>query len=513
MTLIKKTQKKSNIYNIYTKNHTKRKVNRSIRSTTLNRVNNMKLYKNRLGTKVLIMPNRKDTETASLYFYFKVGSKNETPDIYGISHFIEHMLFKGSPKFPNYLDISKTFDSNGISFNAYTSKDITAYHYKFLSTKENVELICNITSDMLYNSFMRQKDITPERNVIIQEYNDGLDDIDNVVNDTVEEYIFKGHPLAHTIIGSLDTLHKINKTEIVDYYKKHYIPSNLLISFSGKYEDKYISIINKYFKSMKSMTSMKSMKSPCNVNTILNNNLTYDSHTHKTSTSKKITHNNFIPIPMNLNKPNLSHIIPFVDNNPYYSINCISKQLTQDYVNILFKTRGFFDPNRYYYKLLYTMLGGNMSSRLFVEIREKLGLAYTISCDITNYEEVGYFNIYTQNEPADTLKCLEHIFKELLKFKKNGTTKTELENNKKNYCDIYKTSFDDIEDENEFYSNQILFNKPFETIDMRIKAIQSITEEQIKLSANDLFDFTKVHIITFGKIKKDKIEKVLKKFI
>ena len=82
-----------------------------------------------------------------------------------------------------------------------------------------------------------------------------------------------------------------------------------------------------------------------------------------------------------------------------------------------------------------------MSSRLFVEIREKLGLAYTIKCDITNYEEVGYFNIYSQNESKDTIQCLEHIFKELVKFKKHGTNKTELENNKKNYCDIYKTSF------------------------------------------------------------------------
>ena len=88
---------------------------------------------------------------------------------------------------------------------------------------------------------------------------------------------------------------------------------------------------------------------------------------------------------MNLNKPKVSHIVPFVDKNAYYSIKCISKKLTQDYVNIIFKTKGYFDPNNYYYKLLDNILGGNMSSRLFVEIREKLGLAYTISCDITNY--------------------------------------------------------------------------------------------------------------------------------
>ena len=488
----------------------------------------MKLYKNKSGTKVLIMPNRKDTESASLYFYFKVGSKNETPAVYGISHFIEHMLFKGSPKFPNYLDISKTFDSNGISFNAYTSKDTTAYHYKFLSTKENVELICNITSDMVYHSFMRQKDITPERNVIIQEYNDGLDDIDNVVNDTVEEYIFKGHPLAHTIIGSLDTLNNINKKEIVEYYKKHYIPSNLLISFSGKYDTKYMTIINNYFKPIKSKCSTNDMFNN-NINNTIHHTLTHKStdfkskktkkskKIKKTKKTKKITHNNFIPIsipiPMNLNKPKVSHIVPFVDKNPYYSIKCISKKLTQDYVNIIFKTKGYFDPNNYYYKLLHNILGGNMSSRLFVEIREKLGLAYTISCDITNYEEVGYFNIYTQNEPDDTINCMEHIFKELVKFKKHGTNKTELENNKKNYCDIYKTSFDDIEDENEYYSSKILYNKPFETIDMRIKKIQSITEENLKLSANDLFEFNKVQIITFGKVKQDKIEKVVKKFM
>ena len=460
------------------------------------KINHMKLYKNNSGTRLLVLPNRKDTESASLYFYFKVGSKNETPAIYGISHFIEHMLFKGSPKFPNYLDISKTFDSNGISFNAYTSKDITAYHYKFLSNKANVDLICNITSDMLFNSLMREKDITPERNVIIQEYNDGLDDIDTVVNDKLEECIFEGHPLAHTIIGSLDTLKKINKKELITYYKKYYIPSNLLITFSGKFENIYVSIINKFFKKFKEKCNTK----------LLNNNSKYN-------ITKKITHNNFIPISINLNKFKISHIVPFVDKNTYHSIKSFSKSLSQDYVNIIFKTKGYFDPNKYYYKLIHNILGGNMSSRLFVEIREKLGLAYTIKCDITNYEEVGYFNIYTQNEPDDTLKCLEHIFKELVKFKKYGTNKTELENNKKNYCDIYKTSFDDIEDENEYYSSQILFNKPIETIDMRVKKIQSITEEQIKLCANELFEFNKVQIITFGKVKKDKIEKVVKKFM
>ena len=130
---IKKT-KKSN----HKKSHHHKKSNLHKRHTKTALQNQIQLYTNGYGTRLLMLPNRKETEAASLYFYFKVGSKNETPDINGVSHFIEHMLFKGSPKFPNYLDISKTFDSNGIDFNAYTSKNITAYHYKFLSTLNEV---------------------------------------------------------------------------------------------------------------------------------------------------------------------------------------------------------------------------------------------------------------------------------------------------------------------------------------------------------------------------------------
>jgi len=440
---------------------------------------NLNLYKNGSGTRLLVMPNRNETESSSIYFYFKVGSKNESPDINGVSHFIEHMLFKGSPKFPNYLDISKTFDSNGISFNAYTSKDVTAYHYKFLSTPENLDLICKITSEMLFKSLMREKDIGPERNVIIQEYNDGIDDIDEYIDDKLEECLFEGHPLGMTIIGTLDTLHKINRKKMMDYYHKYYTPENLLIGFNGKLASGYMSIIEKYFKGSGSGGS---------------------DHT-------------FSPIEMKNYVPGESLMTPFTDKYPSYKIHCYPKELSQDYINIIFKTRGHFDPNRYYYKLISNILGGNMSSRLFVEIREKMGLAYSIKTDITNYEEVGFFNIYTQNETKDTMKCIDHIFKELLKLKKEGVDETELKNNKKNYCDIYKTNFDDIEYENEFYSNQILLNKPLESPQMRVKKIQDITREQLQNASHELFNLNKVHIITFGDIKKDKIEKIIKKYI
>ena len=463
---------------IYNKKYTKHKKQTHKKTKTQHKpvsrysLNDIKLYKNTSGTRLLVMPNRNETETATIYFYFKVGSKNETPKIHGITHFIEHMLFKGSKNYPNYLDISKTLDANGISFNAYTSKDSTAYHFKYLSTPQNLNLICSLASDFIMNPLMREKDIETERNVIIQEYNDDLDDIDEFIGDKIEESLFKGHPLGMTIIGTLETLNNIDRKDIMEYYKTYYRPDNLLIGISGCINDGTLHTIQQNFGGVGSFK------------------------------------------PQDIKYQGVSHIIPFVEKPVTHpKINCFQKSLSQDYIHIIFKTGGYFDPNLNNYKMLGNILGSNMSSRLFVEIREKLGLVYSIKTDITNYEEVGYFDIYTQNEAKDTIKCIAKIMEELVKIKKDGVSDKELADNKKNYTDVFKTYFDDIQYENEYFSKQVLYNRPLETVDMRIKNIAKISTHDIKNAACQLFDFNKMHIITFGEVKKKTIEKIVKKFL
>ena len=439
-------------------------------SSSLPDIKQYKLYKNSKGLRLLLLPNRQEISTASIYYYFKVGSKNETPTINGISHFIEHMCFKGSSKFPNYLDISKTFDSNGISFNAFTSKCITAYHYKFLSTKENLELICNITTDMIMNPILRERDIKTERNVIIQEYNDGIDDIDDFIDEKIEYSLFEGHPLSYSITGTLKTINSISRQDIIDYHKKYYTEDNLVIGFSGKMLPEYFNIITKHFGGKQKFVQISSKEQ------------------------------------------GLSQIIPFIDKHPTTDITCYPKDLKQDYVHIIFKTLGYSDPMKMHYRLISNILGGNMSSRLFVEIREKLGLVYSIKCDTSNYEELGCFDIYTQNEPKDTLKCINAIFNELVKLKEKGIDEKELQSNKKNYCDLYQTGFDDIEYENEHFTKQIILNRPIETIKERIETIQSLDANSLQNAAIDLFNFNKVHIITFGKTHKNEITHILNKY-
>ena len=432
------------------------------------------LLENNQQTRLLVLPNRKETRTASIFFYFKVGSKNESVNVQGISHFIEHMIFKGSPKYPSYLDISKTFDANGISFNAFTSKNMTAYHYKFLASEENMNTICSITSDMIFHPYMREKDIVTERNVIIQEMKDDEDDIDEWINDKIEECILAGHPLSRPIIGNLKTLDSIGKKELLEYHNTYYKPNNLVIVISGNILSGFISIINKYF-----------------------------SHIQNTNKNGK-----FSKIP--LTTRTISNLIPYIDNNVSASINCFPKALKQDYLYIVFKTRGLYDPMINHYKLLANILGGNMSSRLFVRIREKLGLVYSVKCSVTNYEEVGYFTINTQNENKTTIECLKNIIVELDKIKNFGVTNKELQENKKNYVDTFITNFDDIEFENEYYAKQVIYNLPLEPIQKRIEKIDKITVKEIRDISKELFNYSRMHILTVGQVKENEIKKILK---
>ena len=438
-------------------------------------IQNIQLLENGHKTRLLVMRNRNDTRTASIFFFFKVGSKNESAKVMGISHFIEHMLFKGSPKYPSYLDISKTFDANGISFNAFTAKDMTAYHYKFLATDENMDIICRITADMIFHPLMREKEIASERNVIIQEMKDDEDDIDEWINDKIESSIIAGHPLANPIIGNLTTLHDTGRQELLDYHSEYYRRDNLVIALSGNIRPSFLAMLNKYF-------------SP-------------------SQASKQGRKNDFHPIPATNQRA--STLIPYVDKNLRTTIECFDKSLKQDYVFIIFKTRGVIDPLINHYKLLANILGGNMSSRLFVRIREQLGLVYSIKCGMTNYEEMGYFAITTQNENKTTLECLRNIFLELDKIKSHEVPAPELVANKKNYSDIFITNFDDIEYENEYYAKQVLFNLPLEPGTKRIEKIQAITAPELLETAKGLFDYNKMHIITFGKVRKHEIEKIL----
>lgn len=420
-------------------------------------------YQYQNGMKFMTLQN-KTFQSMILYFYVKVGSKDETPEINGISHFLEHMLFKGTKKYPSHIEINGILDSKGIDFNAFTYKNMTAYYFKFIPEEDNLKIVCNMIHEMLFKSLNRKKDLDVERNVVVQEFNEMMDTPDDYVEEIIEDFVFKGHKLGMSIIGTKKSIHNISRQNVVDFYNKHYVPKNMLISMTGNFPLKYKELVEKYFIKSKNISSDYN---PCsNIRTIT---------------------------------------LPIKEHKLRYE----PRKLQQTFLSMVFPIQGLFDKNNNIYRVIANILGGNMSSRLFVKVREEMGLAYSISASISNYEEAGYFIIDTKTEPQKTTQAFKAILNELKLLKKKGLTKKELDSNKKNYIDIFKTSFDELEKLAEYYTEQFLFQSKIETVDSRIKDMKQISTNSIKQISNELFDFNKMMVICYGKCEEKKINSII----
>jgi predicted Zn-dependent peptidase len=427
-----------------------------------------KYYSYQNGSQLLTLQD-KTFKSMIIFFYVKIGSKHESPKINGISHFLEHMLFKGTEKYPNHQDINKTLDSKGIDFNAFTDKNITGYYFKFLPDENTMKLVCDMVYQMLFKSHNRNKDLQVERNVVIQEYNQMIDTPDDYVNEIIEKFVFEGHPLGMSVIGTKKTINTISKKDIDQFYQSNYKHSNMFISMVGNFPHHFKNIIEKLFI--------------------------------KSEPKKKI-----------LTNPTIK-IHPFTAAIKKSPLKYVRRNLQQNFLSLLFPIRGLYDSRLNQYRIIANILGGNMSSRLFVRIREELGLAYGISCDMSNYEEAGYFEIHTKTEPENTVKCLKNILIELQKFMDKKISDRELENNQKNYCDIFKTGFDDLENVAEFYNEQYLFNTEKEDMKSHIKKINKLTTQDIKKIATDLFDFKKMMVVCYGECQEKKLLDVIQSVI
>ena len=220
---------------------------------------NPKIYSFDNGMQILSLQDD-NSHSISIYFYIKVGSKDEPPHLNGISHFIEHMVWKGTPNFKNPLAITRYLDSLGASYNAFVNKYLTAYHYKFPSNLQSLDKICKINNEMLFKAIMREKDIQVERNVILEELKSDLNDPDKYFDDQLEKKIFKDHPLGLVVGGEIDTVKKMKRNELIKYYKEKYTKDNIFIAIVGKLPSGYLKTIKKYFLSEKDKQINNSIK-------------------------------------------------------------------------------------------------------------------------------------------------------------------------------------------------------------------------------------------------------------
>jgi predicted Zn-dependent peptidase len=396
------------------------------------------------GVKILSVNNQHSLSTI-LYFYLRVGSCNEDETNSGISHFIEHMLFKGTKKYPNKLAISKLLDSLGVDYNAFTAKKLTCYYFKFLSNIDTLNIICQLAHDMLFHSLFRQVDIDKECNVIIEEYNAFQNNPPDLFDDLVDNLYFSQHPLGKSVIGSPTTLKAITRSDLLAYHRKYYTSDNLTIVIGGNLPKEANNTIQTHFgKFSKSLSPLKNL--------------------------------NIIPV------------FPFTPVfHKISDIVYIPKPMPQNIVSMIFPTNGMYDENRIKFIILKNLLGGNMSSRLFINIRDKLGLVYTINAELNNYVEGGYFSIEFKTDAKNTQRCIDEIVKELNSICKRGFTEAEFTRSVKNIKTGLIMAMENNESMTDYYGNQMFIFPQILSFEYIMTQISSVKLSEINKLSTEFF--------------------------
>ena len=382
----------------------------------------------------------------SLGFWFNIGARDENLRNNGISHFIEHMLFKGT-KTRTAKQISDQIESYGGYLNAFTSKEQTCYYGRGLS--ENFKKTFVVLSDMIQNPLFKDSHIKKEAGVVIDELKDIDDNPEELIFDKFEESIFNGHSLSYQIIGTEKNILSYNSNILHQFHKANYRIDNLLISVSGAIQhEEAVALAEKYFK------------------------------TRKTTSNQK--RKNFV-------KQTINEVV-------------IEKEIQQVHSIIGRTTYGFTDARRHKLKVLSTLLGDGSSSRLFQAVREKLGMTYLINTFLNSYLDVSAFGVYYSTNDRQAEKVNDIVMREFNKLRTTEVKPKELKRVKEYIKGNTLMSLESTTNRMIRLANSILhYGKivPIEDILLKIDAVTS--EEILKLSKEVLNETTLSKIIICSK--------------
>ena len=382
----------------------------------------------------------------SLGFWFNVGARDENLRNNGISHFIEHMLFKGT-KTRTAKQISDGIESYGGYLNAFTSKEQTCYYGRGLSG--NFKKTFVVLSDMIQNPLFKDSHIKKEAGVVIDELKDIDDNPEELIFDKFEESIFNGHSLSYPIIGTEKNVLSYNSNNLHEFHKANYRLDNLLISVSGAIEhDEAVKLAEKYFNGKKSSSNQK--------------------------------RKNFV-------KPRIDDVV-------------IGKEIQQVHSIIGTTTYGFNNSKRYKLKVLSTLLGEGRSSRLFQAVREKLGMTYQINTFLNSYLDVSSFGVYFSTNEKQSKKVNEIVLREFNKLRTTEIKPKELTRVKEYIKGNTLMSLENTTNRMIRLANSILHYGSVLPLEDLLVKIDSVTaEDLLKLSKEVLDENTLSRIIICSK--------------
>jgi len=413
------------------------------------------------GLRLITVP-MKGTQAATFLVSVKVGWKYETKDINGISHFLEHMVFKGTKKRPDKRDIIEPLDRIGSMHNASTSNEATSFYAKVDS--KHLDIVMDIISDTVLNSKFDQKEIDKERGVIIEEinmYEDHPMELPHM-EDLWTKLLYGDQPAGRPGLGTKKTLLGLNRASFLKYFKKHYVASNTVVCVAGNIkEEEIIKKVKKYFANI---------------------------GTGKPEGKEKVKESQKKP----------ESLLSF-------------KKTDQSHIFLGVRGYNLFSPKRYSQLILATILGGFMSSRLFMSIREERGLAYYIRTFSEGDTDIGYLTTWAGIRNEKIEEAIKLIVKEYKTFKEKKVSKKELEKAKDNLKGRLVLSMESSDAQASFYAGQELLTGKILSLEEKIKKIDSVTAEDIKKIANEIFKPEKLNLVLIGPFKnKEKFNKLLK---
>jgi predicted Zn-dependent peptidase len=392
----------------------------------------------------IVSENLSYTQTVAINLLVKLGSRYEPKELNGISHFLEHMSFKGT-KNRTSKQIAEEFELLGAHFNAYTSREHTVFTIFLL--KEHTEAALEILADIILNSIFANEEIQRERTVILQEIAQSLDSPDDIVFDNLQSVVFKDQAMGRPITGIPEVINRINADYLKEYIVNHYTASQIIIAIAGNIEHKTIvEIVRKYFSTLKS---------------------------------------NQVIVPEKAN---------YVGGFIYHE-----KDLEQAQVMLSFPGASFTSEEYYIAQLLSGILGEGMSSRLFQEIREKRGLVYSVGSYNLTYSDIGTFNLYAGTDNLKINEVIQLMVEELFKID-NGISDHELQRVKEKIKTGLMASKEmSSHRASELASDYAIFGRHI-SVKETLEKVNKVQKEDIKNFCKKLYCNHKVSISAIGKI-------------
>lgn len=381
----------------------------------------------------VVMEQIPTCRSVSFGIWVKTGSRNETPNINGITHFIEHMMFKGTDRF-DARAIAEQFDAIGGNVNAFTSKEYTCYYAKVLD--EHLPIAVDVLSDMFFNSRLDSEELAKEKNVILEEIAMYEDTPDDLVHDLMSLSAYGDHPLAYPILGTKERLEAMDSDALRSYMNSHYTIENTVIALAGNIDDSVIELLERHFGAFKNSGTSELLTAP-----VFQDGLIY---------RKKKTEQNHI---------------------------CLS-----------FPGSSVGDELQYAMVLLNNAIGGGMSSRLFQEIREKRGLAYSVYSYHSSHADSGMFTIYAGTAPKQTKDVLE-LTKEILSdLAVKGMTEDELHKGKEQLKGSLILSLESTGSRmNRLGKNELMLGRHY-SLDEIIQRIEQVSMGDVQKVINRMFE-------------------------